>query len=223
MKVDTHMHTAEYSPDSFLPIAEAVARAREMGIDGLCVTDHDSMGARAVIEKWRKDLDFPLFLGCEVLTSDGDIVCFGLDRAPEPAALSAPELIKRVRHCGGCTVAAHPFRNNNRGLEDLISTVEGLDGVECFNGSTDPQANLHALDLAKKSGRALLGAADAHYRRRLGLFVTEFDDELRDEEDLIVAVRSGKCRPLAWNGHEFVSAEEFCRAQLKEQEAAARR
>ena len=30
MILDTHMHTAEYSPDSFLPIAEAVARAREM-------------------------------------------------------------------------------------------------------------------------------------------------------------------------------------------------
>ncbi|MGI6074755.1 MAG: PHP domain-containing protein [Pyramidobacter sp.] len=216
MKVDTHMHTAEYSPDSFLPIAEAVARAREMGIDGLCVTDHDTLGARDAIERWRRDLNFPLFLGCEVLTADGDVVCFGLDKAPEPGAVSAAELIKHVRACGGCTVAAHPFRNNNRGLEGLISTVEGLDGVECFNGSTDPSANLHALDLAKKARRALLGAADAHYRQRLGLFVTEFDGWLRDEGDLIAAVRSGACRPLAWNGGGFVPAEEFCRAQLKE-------
>ena len=50
MILDTHMHTAEYSPDSFLPIAEAVARAREMGIDGLCVTDHDTLGAREAID-----------------------------------------------------------------------------------------------------------------------------------------------------------------------------
>ena len=50
----THMHTAEYSPDSFLPIAEAVARAREMGIGGLCVTDHDTLGAREVIDGWRR-------------------------------------------------------------------------------------------------------------------------------------------------------------------------
>ena len=50
MILDTHMHTAEYSPDSFLPIAEAVARAREMGIGGLCVTDHDTLGALDLAE-----------------------------------------------------------------------------------------------------------------------------------------------------------------------------
>ena len=77
MILDTHMHTAEYSPDSFLPIAEAVARARAMGIDGLCVTDHDTLGAREVVAEWRRKFDFPLFLGVEVLTTKGDVVCFG--------------------------------------------------------------------------------------------------------------------------------------------------
>ena len=214
MILDTHMHTAEYSPDSFLPIAEAVARAREMGIGGLCVTDHDTLGAREAIDGWRRKFDFPLFLGVEVLTTKGDVVCFGLDEAPPPASLTPEELMARVAACDGCATAAHPFRDNNRGLEDLISTLPGLHGVECFNGSTDPAANLRALELARASGRALLGAADAHWRERVGLFVTEFDDELRDERDLIRAVRAGRCHPLAWDGSGFVDAEAFCRARL---------
>jgi predicted metal-dependent phosphoesterase TrpH len=215
MILDTHLHTAEYSQDSFLPIADAVSRAREMGIGGLCVTDHDSMGSRAVIERWKRELDFPLFLGCEVLTTDGDVVCFGLDEPPVPASVSAAELIRRLRALGGCAVAAHPFRNNNRGMGSLISSLDGLDGVECFNGSTDPAANLHALELAQTAGRALLGASDAHHRSRVGLFVTEFEGTLRDESDLISAVREKRCRPLAWNGREFVGAEEFCSALLE--------
>lgn len=86
--------------------------------------------------------------------------------------------------------------------------------MECFNGSTDPAANLRALELARASGRALLGAADAYWRERVGLFVTEFDDELRDERDLIRAVRAGRCHPLAWDGSGFVDAEAFCRVRL---------
>ena len=31
---------------------------------------------------------------------------------------------------------AHPFRNNNRGLEENLAVVRGLDGVEVLNGST---------------------------------------------------------------------------------------
>ena len=46
------------------------------------------------------------------------------------------------------------------------------------------------------------------------MFVTEFDDELRDERDLIRAVRAGRCHPLAWDGSGFVDAEAFCRVRL---------
>lgn len=215
MILDTHMHTLEYSPDSFLPVAEAVARAREMGVDGLCITDHDTLGARGVIERWRRELDFPLFLGVEVLTTRGDVVCFGLDEAPASASVTPEELLDRVKRCGGAAVAAHPFRNNNRGLEGSIGTLKGLDGVECFNGSTTPEANLQAFMLARASGRALLGSGDAHRRGRVGLFATWFDDELRGESDLIAAIKTRRCAPIAWNGERFVGAELLCRSRIE--------
>ena len=53
-----------------------------MGLDGLCVTDHDSMGIAAEVDALRRECGFPLFVGIEVLTTGGDFVVFGLDRAP---------------------------------------------------------------------------------------------------------------------------------------------
>ncbi|MDY3868702.1 MAG: PHP-associated domain-containing protein [Pyramidobacter sp.] len=219
MIVDTHMHTAEFSPDSFLPVAQAVARAREMGVDALCVTDHDTLSARSVIERWRQELQFPLFLGAEVLTTDGDFVCFGLDSVPGPREISAQELLRRVALCGAAAVAAHPFRNNGRGARELIAALEGLAGIECFNGSTPPAENLRALRLARARGAALCGAGDAHHRERVALYATRFPGTLRGEADLIAALRSGHGEPLAWDGERFVDAEARCESLLAQRNA----
>jgi PHP domain. len=40
MLIDMHLHSAEYSPDSDLQIVDAIVRAKQLGLDGLCVTDH---------------------------------------------------------------------------------------------------------------------------------------------------------------------------------------
>ena len=121
--------------DSDLPVRDAVARAREMGLDGLCVTDHDSMGIRAEVEALRLECGFPFFVGIEVLTDVGDFVVFGVNPFDyEPRELRVEDLMERVRQCGGAAVAAHPYRNNGRGAGDLIKTLPGLAGVECFNG-----------------------------------------------------------------------------------------
>ena len=215
MLVDTHLHTFEYSADSFLPIAEAVARAREMGVDGLCVTDHDSLAARPVIREWRRRFDFPLFLGVEILTTAGDFVVFGLDMVPRGMP-SPQELLAHIHDIGGAAVAAHPYRNNGRGAGSLINTLPGLDGVECFNGSTPPQTNLRAWREASKRGVALLGAADSHLRERVGLFVTDFDGTLKDEGDLIAAVKERACAPMAWTGSGFTDAAAWSRERVSQ-------
>ncbi|MBQ4468581.1 MAG: PHP domain-containing protein [Synergistaceae bacterium] len=201
MLLDTHLHTKEYSPDSFLPVRDAVNRARSMGLSGLCVTDHDSMGIRAEVEALRHECSFPIFVGCEVLTQSGDFVVFGLDH--EPYLPAASELIAMVRECSGAAIAAHPYRNNGRGAGELINTLEGLDGVECFNGSTKPEANMRAFREAKSRGLACLGASDAHLVERVGIFATLFHGEANNEQELISLIKAGACEPLAWDGKTF--------------------
>lgn len=214
MILDTHLHTSEHSPDSFMPVREAVLRARAMGLDGLCITDHDSMGVAAEVEALRRECAFPLFVGIEVLTTAGDFVVFGLDRAPADIPTSE-ELMDWVGRCGGAAVAAHPFRDNGRGAGQLVRSLSGLAGIECFNGSAAPEANFEALRAARELGLARLGGSDAHRPERLGRFATRFEGCMRDEHDLIRLIRARACEPVAWNGSTFVPAEAWVRSQCK--------
>ena len=47
MFIDTHMHEMTYSKDSFLKLDQMAAIAREKGLGGICITDHDSKIGRA--------------------------------------------------------------------------------------------------------------------------------------------------------------------------------
>ncbi len=91
------------------------------------------------------ETDFPVYVGVEIYTLDGDLLCFGIDEMPENR-MSAQETIDYVNSKGGgVTVAAHPYRHNNRGLGgDVIAEVKGLGAVEAFNGRTDSLSNLRA-------------------------------------------------------------------------------
>ena len=44
MLIDLHMHEMTYSKDSFLKLSQIVEIAKEKGLDGISITDHDSMG-----------------------------------------------------------------------------------------------------------------------------------------------------------------------------------
>ena len=95
-------------------------------------------------------------------------------------------------------------------------TIKALSGIECFNGSTSPEANLEALRTARELGLARLGGSDAHKAERLGRFATRFDGPVRDESDLIRLIRARACEPVAWDGSSFVPAEAWVRSQGEE-------
>ena len=50
MLVDMHLHESTYSSDSKMTLAEIVSDAKAKGLDGVCITDHDSMGLKEVAE-----------------------------------------------------------------------------------------------------------------------------------------------------------------------------
>ena len=44
---DIHMHESRYSSDSFVFLEEIVAKAKYIGLDGICITDHESNQIKA--------------------------------------------------------------------------------------------------------------------------------------------------------------------------------
>lgn len=200
MFIDMHMHESRFSKDSFLKLEDMVELAKERGLDAICITDHDDMGIREYANEYSRKTGFPIFVGIEFFSLQGDIVAFGVEDYPKER-VSAQEFIDIVKKQGGICFAAHPFRNNNRGLEENLKTVKGLDGVEVLNGSTLPEANQKAAEYAEELGLVAVGASDCHILEKLGFFATYFPEEVRTMEEFIRVFKSGKCKPAYyWEG-----------------------
>ncbi len=194
MLIDMHMHEMRYSGDSFLKLEQMVELAKWRGLDGICITDHDSMGLKEFAEEYTEKTGFPIFVGIEYFSLQGDIVAFGIEDYPKER-IEAQEFVSYVQSQGGMCFSAHPFRNNNRGLEENLRVVKGLDGVEVLNGSTLYEANRKAADYAKELNLAMLGSSDCHVPEKLGIYATYFQREVSSVEELIQAVKKKECMP----------------------------
>ncbi|MCR6546518.1 PHP domain-containing protein [Dehalobacterium formicoaceticum] len=197
MIIDTHLHESKYSLDSFVSLEEIVDQAREMGMDGICITDHESNEIKEEAFRLSQRTGFLIITGAEVLTWQGDVTVFGLEHIPQEK-LHAPELLDLVVKEGGVAVSAHPFRQNNRGMGQAIRDMKLLGGVEAFNGNTEYHHNMDAYFLAQELGLPCLGGSDAHARHEVGRYATVFPDGIRDEKDLIQAIYAREVHPVAY-------------------------
>lgn len=200
MLIDLHMHESTFSSDSFLELGEMVRIAQERGLEGICVTDHDSMGLRERAESYSRRIGYPILVGVEFYSLQGDIVAFGIDGIPQ-RRIGAQDFVDYVHARGGICFSAHPFRSNNRGLDRNLAAIRGLDGIEAFNASTDYGANLRALDCCSRMGIQPLGVSDCHVPEKVGRFATRLPEDVATVEDLLHVFRMGRCTPVGyWQG-----------------------
>lgn len=202
MFIDTHMHEMTYSKDSFLKLEEMVEIAKTKGLDAICVTDHDSMGLRGYAKEYSERTGFPIFVGIEYYSLQGDIVAFGNYDYPKER-VSAQEFIDYVKGQGGVCFAAHPFRNNNRGLEENLRKVKGLDGLEVLNGSTSMEACRKAAEYAMELGLFTLGSSDCHVPEKVGVCATYFPEEVRTMEEFLNAFKRGQMKPAYYADGQY--------------------
>jgi len=197
MLIDLHLHTSEFSPCSKVSLEEIISEAIRKGLDGICITDHDNMLVKRAIEgKPLKDL--LIVVGIEVLTTEGDILVFGVDDLPKEK-VSALELTNHVLQRGGITIAAHPFRNNDRGVKRGIKNLPALNIVEGYNGNTSLDNNLKAVEIAKEVNKPIVSSSDAHTVERVGCYATSFDIKISTEKQLIEELSKGNFKPMIYD------------------------
>ncbi|NBG87791.1 PHP-associated domain-containing protein [Isachenkonia alkalipeptolytica] len=202
MIIDLHVHEKRHSGDSVLSLEDAVWQARKLGLDGICITDHDNNNIKDFAKKYSEKVDFPIFVGAEIFTAEGDFVVFGLDDIPEET-LSAQKLLNLVEEADGVAIAAHPYRNNFRSLRDHSYDLEGFWAVEAFNGTTEPKKNEQALFMAGDINMPIIGASDAHQIKDLGKMATCFTSSIHCEKDLIEAIKSRQVYPVQWTAKGY--------------------
>ena len=205
MKVDLHLHDNKHSTDSHISIEEIVREAKRKGLDGIALTNHENPDVVKEIDELVEKYDFVIFPGVEYLTKDGDIVAFGIDKLPEEQ-MSAQEFIEYVDKFGGTCTAAHPYRTNNRGLEDKLYTVKGLTAIEGYNGSTSDYHNGLAVKAGNELGIQVIGSSDAHVVEKVGVYATLLPYKVKNVKELIEALKTNRCKPLKYvnNNYEII-------------------
>lgn len=203
MLIDMHMHIWPTSTDSHMTLEDAVDQGKKLGLDGICITDHDSLDIRERAAEYSKKTGYPIFVGVEILTYQGDVVVFGLDEVPK-RMLHVEELLDIVEGRGGAAIVAHPFRRNNRGLGEGIRGVhERLAGVEVLNGNTPIDLNIEADNLTRELEVGRVGASDAHRKHEVGRYATKFTVEITNVDELICELKDGNFVPATYENGSY--------------------
>lgn len=208
MLVDMHLHALPHSTDSFITLEQIVAIAKEKGLDAVCLTDHDSMGGKEFAEEYSRKIDFPIFVGLEYFSLQGDITTWGVPSFPDHR-IGAQPWLDYVNENKGFCCACHPFRNNNRGLEENLGWVKGLHGVEVLNGSTPMETNRIALRWCKELGLQPIGASDAHVVKQVGKYATWLPERVDNLKDFIELLRTRPVKPAIFNGIDYDVVDDF--------------
>ena len=86
-----------------------------------------------------------------------------------PERITAQEIIKFIDSIGAVSVLAHPFfvsrgkeLLNENELVDFITSIQGLDGMECYYSTYDEAATEKAVKIADRFGLIKSGGSDFH-------------------------------------------------------------
>lgn len=210
MIIDLHTHTYPTSEDSTLTPERLIAESKRVGLDGICITDHDGFWDPGDIKRLSEAHDFLVIPGCEVTTEEGHILVyglteyiFGMHRAAFVKAL--------LDETGGAMVIAHPYRRSYRAEaeRDVLAYQEMLekatssalfsisDAVEVFNGRGTLNENTFSHEIASRLSLFGTGASDAHSLADIGTYATEFYRTVSGIDDLITELKAGRYRPVA--------------------------
>ena len=209
MIFEMHCHTRYGSSCSYMSPEEMARRAGKVGLDGICITEHDIPWEKDAARRLSDQFGILVIGGMEVSTAYGEILVWGLHESVLDME-DIHDLRRRVDRTGGVMVVAHPFRGAQSFIrwdpeEGLVPKVDEalclpiftmVDAMEVFNG----MAPDWELDLCSAVCDYLpimgTGGSDAHNVEAIGDCVTVFDRGVTTEEDFFEEIRAGRYRAL---------------------------
>lgn len=208
--LDLHAHTSGISPCCRIAAPAVVAAAKEIGLDGIVLTNHYDKSyvkngdadafARAYVEEFRYTKRCGEAVGCTVLYGIEitmarygglHMLLYGVDEAftlahPTLYDLTKEELYSLAHENGGIVVQPHPFRGRSEPSDPAF-----LDGVEI---NCHPLYGTSRYDdvtaIATENRLLLTCGGDYHadtYRPFCGVFCSE---GLQTSRDLVEFLRS---------------------------------
>ena len=170
-RVEFHCHTC-YSPDCLVTPRALVQRARELGLDRIVITDHNTIRGALEAQALAPDL---VIVGEEVLTTAGEFIAFYVTEEV-PKGLPPEEALARLREQGAVVGISHPFdvmRGSAMGKEHTHRFAPRVDALEVFNARNHRAwMDEEAEKLVQHLGLGRFGGSDAHSLWEVGRVLT---------------------------------------------------
>jgi predicted metal-dependent phosphoesterase TrpH len=176
--IDLHTHTF-FSGDGVSSPEENIAAAREKGLQGFAITDHNTCDAVTyLLEKglMREDGlpvdDFLIIPGVEVTTAEGHLLCLGVT-LPYLKGKPAREVCEIIHERGGLAIPPHPYDLFRAGIRFPVLETLPIDALEVFNAATTLRRyNRYAFKYAQLRGLPMTASSDAHHAEAIGTAYT---------------------------------------------------
>jgi predicted metal-dependent phosphoesterase TrpH/glycosyltransferase involved in cell wall biosynthesis len=170
IEVDLHMHT-DHSHDCATPVPVLLARAREVGLGAIAVTDHNEVSGARAARALQEEYGVKVIVSEEVKTADqGEVIGLFIEDRIE-RGMTLEDTIAEIKRQGGLVYVPHPFDRMHSvpDYEHLLGVVEQIDAIEVFNARVAIASfNEEAARFAAKY-RIVAGAgSDSHVPQGLG-------------------------------------------------------
>lgn len=170
VKFDFHIHSI-FSYDSLSTPKSIVRTAKKQGLNGLAITDHNTI--KGAIEASKIDKNIEIIIGSEIKTDEGDII--GLFLNEEIKSTRFDCVIDEIREQNGFIILPHPYKTFDNIPDHVLDKV---DAIEIFNGRISNDLNRKARDLAIKKKFLFTGGSDAHLANDVGRVATIFNGDI---------------------------------------------
>jgi predicted metal-dependent phosphoesterase TrpH len=194
-KADLHIHSY-YSPDAFSSPAAILKRAKDIGLNVIAITDHDTIEGAKITQKIAPEFGIEVILGEEITTKEGDLIALFIQERIKPKK-PILETIREIHQQGGLAIAPHPgnWLNNGISFETLFKIFENLDGLELLNGGWFGWLGQMEAKKFNEStfNLAVVGGSDSHLAREVGCAYTQFQG--KTGADLYASIKSKLTKP----------------------------
>ncbi len=194
MKIDLHVHSI-YSGDSSISIGELSKWCSiQTKLDGIAITDHDSMIGYNKLKKIRGNEEKPLIIpGIEISFIQGHIIILNTREEPKRPLLTLGDISDYAKDQNGSIIIPHPYRFS--GLRDKAENFPA-DAVEILNPTASSKENQMAKLLAQSRKLPSVAGSDAHDFENIGKVFNDVNCDC-SIEDMIKAINLGKSKPIS--------------------------
>ncbi|CAN5633381.1 hypothetical protein BH18VER1_BH18VER1_01030 [soil metagenome] len=207
--IDLHTHTF-FSGDGVSSPEENIAAAREKGLHGFAVTDHNTCDAvtylldKGLMREDGRPVDgFLIIPGVEVSTETGHLLCIGAT-LPYLKGRPAREVCEMIHERGGLAIPPHPFDLFRAGIRFETLETLPIDALEVFNAATTLRRyNRQAYEYAGSRGLPMTAASDAHHSEALGTAFTV----MKTDDFSVAGILAQIVKPNALSQHYLTASD----------------